>query len=220
MKTHFRKWSGAYLGSILGTICGTSIAIEERNQKLEQATASTNAPYGLISVFTTTNFVNVEFKPVPCPHPGCDLAHSFQATERYMTVRDTWAEVVGTGQNKRLHSVTNDWGSLVFDMASPTDYRMHTMPGFPVRPGVRWPTDQPPLPPWEQDLRRSMTAGLPAAVPINQDTNNYGVLYNVTANHPGQLLVLERRGTDRLSGVRVFDGDAVERITNSPTRKP
>lgn len=45
------------------------------------------------------------------------------------------------------------------------------------------------------------------------DTNLYGVLYNVSSNSPG-LTVLERRGTDRLSGVRVFEGDGAERMTN------
>lgn len=52
---------------------------------------------------------------------------------------------------------------------------------------------------------------------VVRDTNAYGSLYNVTSNWPGYNLVIERRATNRVSGVRTFPGDAVERHFNPVT---
>lgn len=133
----------------------------------------TNLLFGALTVLVTTNFVGVSFTPIPCPHPGCaEGHHSFTATERYMIVRDTWAEVVnaagqGIGKSRRLYSDTNDWGSLSHPIAHPAVYFMHTQPGWAVRPGTRWPLDMPPLPPWgtvELMPRRSSTTNLPTDI--------------------------------------------------------
>lgn len=52
---------------------------------------------------------------------------------------------------------------------------------------------------------------------VVRDTNPYGSLYNVTSNWPGYNLVIERRATNRVSGVRTYPGDAVERHFNPVT---
>lgn len=133
----------------------------------------TNALLGMLTVLVTTNFVGVTFTPIPCPHPGCTEGHhSYTATERYIIIRDTWAEVEEAPwkqlpkQNYRLYSDTNEWGSLSHPIAHPSVYHLHTQPGWPVRPGTRWPLDLPPLPPWEayeraRAPRRSSTTNLP-----------------------------------------------------------
>lgn len=133
---------------------------------LELSGGAAEPNYGALTVLTTTNFVGVAFKPIPCPHPGCaEGHHSFTATEKYMIVRDTWAEVVNeawkqvANENYRISSDTNDWGSLSHPIAHPAVYFMHTQPGWAVRPGTRWPLDMPPLPPWEayEARRRNVT---------------------------------------------------------------
>lgn len=127
---------------------------------------------GALTVLVTTNFAGVTFAPIPCPHPSCvEGHHSFTATERYMVIRDTWAQLLNgdgtdSGFNKRIYSDTNAWGSLSHPIAHPAAYHLHTQPGWPVRPGTRWPLDMPPLPPWEayeraRAPRRSNAAKLP-----------------------------------------------------------
>lgn len=124
---------------------------------------------GALTVLVTTNFVGVSFTPIPCPHPGCaEGRHSFTATEKYMIVRETWAEVMddawkhGARENYRLYSDTNEWGSLSHPIAHPSVYFMHTQPGWAVRPGTRWPLDMPPLPPWEAyEARRGNVTVIP-----------------------------------------------------------
>lgn len=205
MKTRLYLFAlGIGVSTILGSVIGSILRVVGAEERRSE--------YGAIDVLVTTNFTGVTFAPIPCRHPGCaEGHHSFTATERYQVVRDTWANIVDasgipTGENKRIFSDTNDWGQLSFELAHPSVYRMHTLPGWPVRPGTRWPEDKPPLPPWERQSsvavpRRSNAAMLPG------DTNNlYGVLYNVGGG------VIERRGTDRLSNVRVFPGDAVETV--------
>lgn len=171
----------------------------------------TNALLGMLTVLVTTNFVGVTFTPIPCPHPGCTEGHhSFTATERYMIIRDTWAEVVEAPwkqlpkQNYRIYSDTNDWGNLSHPIAHPSIYHMHTQPGWPVRPGTRWPLDMPPLPPWEtyeraRAPRRSSTTNLPG----DSSITNSGALQMVKNEGPHFVI----RADNGPSGYGVYNAD-------------
>lgn len=153
----------------------------------------TNIVLGAVTVITTTNFWRVEFKPLPCEHPGCDSSpHGFAAIERYVTVRATWAESDRRHVPPDADGVTRDHGwviappstnsfllsteshellSLTKTIAHPSVYYMHTRPGWPVRPGTRWKSEAPPMPSAPSAVglqrRRSTTTNMPSdfAVP-------------------------------------------------------
>lgn len=146
---------------------------------------------GALLVLTSTNLHRVDFTPSVCDHPGCTSGHhSYRVTERYTLVSTTWTNtgeawyghaseaavgddliVYHPGLSFGLLTVTtNTLLSFTRSIAHPSVYRMHTQPGYPVRHGSRWPTDQPPLPtpaPAASLMaRRSTTTNLPSTLPL------------------------------------------------------
>lgn len=142
-------------------------------------------------VLISTNLHRVDITPVMCEHPGCAEGwHSYRATERYTVVTTSWTNTgvdwyghpseaaVGDGlivyhpglSFELLTVTTNTLSTFRRLIAHPSIYRMHTQPGYPVRHGSRWPTDQPPLPtpaPAASLMaRRSTTTNLPSTLPV------------------------------------------------------
>lgn len=106
---------------------------------------------GAITVITTTNLMEVDFRPIACRHPGCGEWHEYHAIERYVLVRKTWAAVEGSVPPSQvlLHSTTNDYRAVTNTVESPAVYQMHTRPGEIYegnRMSVRKDLGRPPLP--------------------------------------------------------------------------